>query len=230
MRDAAVQRRLRFPHPASRLSKALPRGSSGSPADRRPDRCQRGYATLPPPTADRAGTARTSPARTPHCGYRRRTRSLREFNESVTPEIRAGGARLRSVWRRPAPHPVLAHVLRELLPLLRREHRFDLLVRLAAVVHHLVPDRLELGAQGIARGGREFAEGATARDLAHLVAERGVLLLQLVADRLDFGALVGREPEPFELSRVPAHHPRGTGGRGGRLLCGSCRDEAEGRD
>src|SRR5207244_13472992 len=32
----------RFPFPAGLL-----RGSSGLPADRRPDRCQRGYATLP---------------------------------------------------------------------------------------------------------------------------------------------------------------------------------------
>src|SRR2546425_8707774 len=49
----------RFPHPASRLPTALPRGLLGSPGDRQTSRCRRGSATLLQPRRDRAGIAHT---------------------------------------------------------------------------------------------------------------------------------------------------------------------------
>src|SRR5207247_9368821 len=80
MRDAVVPGGSRFPHLASRLPTALPRGSLGSPGDRQTSRCRRGSATLLQPRRNRAGVSHTLPARTWQCAFRRPTRGLSKFN------------------------------------------------------------------------------------------------------------------------------------------------------
>src|SRR6266550_1534443 len=125
------------------------------------------------------------------------------------------------------PAHALTHLLFELLSLLGREDRRDLLVRLAAVLHQLLPDRLDFRPEGIPFGGREVAIRLAAQRLAHLLAQRGVLLLHLGHDRLDLGTLVGAERETRERRAVERHRGRTTLGH---LRDDGRREEAEGSD
>src|SRR5438046_5116192 len=95
MRDGGVSRWGRYPMPSLLLVPPvpplpplppLPPVSSGSPATRRSSRYRIAAATPPERRRGRAGTARTSPARTQRCWCRRRRSSRGKDNQ--TSEIR----------------------------------------------------------------------------------------------------------------------------------------------
>src|ERR1044072_4854223 len=70
------------PPPPPPHSLLLPNGPSESPAAPPASRCRTASATLRRPRRGPAGTARTSPARRPHCACRTRTRSRRKCNQA----------------------------------------------------------------------------------------------------------------------------------------------------